>query len=565
MKLKLMAKIMLGSLAIAAVGIVVSIFSIIQLNDISNQAETVYAKYLPLYAETNKVAYGSVEQVAYLRGYFITGSDKFLTDYEALNTSIDELEQSLIDTSVTEKGRALSQEVQDLDRAYSKIAEEKLLPLLKAGDKESALQIMTNDMVPAAAALNKKIDEYLVFRQNQMTDQLKKSQDQANNTNRILILLTIMLIIVSFFLSVLISIGITKPVKRMTRGIQEAEKNNDLTFELHIKSQDEIGDMANALNSFLGKIRHSFTEVLEETNSVEHAVYDVNLNMKELGSKIEDISATTQQLSAGMEETAASSEEMNASNSEIESAVHNIAEKAQDGAQAAMEINNRAAMLRKNFVASQEQGNKIFVDVKGKLEAALTESKEVEKINDLTNAILQITSQTNLLALNAAIEAARAGEAGKGFAVVADEIRQLAEDSKNTVTQIQQITDNVQQSVGHLANNSNDLLKYITTNVNRDYDLMLNATEDYFKDAQFVNELVTDFSATSEELLASIQNVSKAILEVSTATNEGAEGTTNIAQKTTEIVNSSEKVRVGTVNAEDCTNKLKESVAQFKI
>lgn len=66
------------------------------------------------------------------------------------------------------------------------------------------------------------------------------------------------------------------------------------------------------------------------------------------------------------------------------------------------------------------------------LQSSLEKSKDVEKINVLTNDILEISSQTNLLALNASIEAARAGEVGKGFAVVADEIRKLADSSRET-------------------------------------------------------------------------------------------------------------------------------------
>jgi Methyl-accepting chemotaxis protein len=565
MRLKLMAKIMTGTMIIALFGIAVVIFSAIQLNNISSRAEEVYQKYLPLYEATNQVAYGSIEQVAYLRGYYITGNKDFVTKYTKLSSDTDSIEQMQIDTAVTEKGKKLSSEVQELDRAYSTIAESKFLPLLEKGDNQGALKVMQEEMVPVATSLTSKIDELLAFRHDQMSGELETSHRIANSSERILIILTIILIVISIISGFFISLSISRPVKRITKGILEAEKDNNLTYTFQINSKDEIEDMAQALNRFLDKIRTSFHSVIDETGSVVKAVEGVDTSMIRLNDGIGDISATTQELSAGMEETAASSEEMNATTSEIESAVHNIAEKAQEGAHAAADINNRATMLRTNFTQSQEEGTKILSAVKQKLEAALQDSKEVEKISGLTAAILEITGQTNLLALNASIESARAGEAGKGFAVVAEEIRKLAEDSKNTVAKIQLITDGVRKSVDNLALSSNELLTYIMQNVAKDYALMMKATDEYFNDAHFVNELVTDFSATSEELLASVQSVSKAIYEVSSATNEGAQSTTNIAQKTAEAAEQSSKAISETTNARECTDRLIKSVKQFKL
>ena len=150
----------------------------------------------------------------------------------------------------------------------------------------------------------------------------------------------------------------------------------------------------------------------------------------------------------------------------------------------------------------------------------------------LSNTILDITSQTNLLALNAAIEAARAGEAGRGFAVVADEIRSLAENSKNAANEIQKVTNDVILSVENLSINSQEILGFIDKTVISDYASMVNISDQYNKDAELVNDIVTDLSATTEQLSASIQNMVKAINEVTSATNEGALGTSNIAEKT---------------------------------
>lgn len=101
--------------------------------------------------------------------------------------------------------------------------------------------------------------------------------------------------------------------------------------------------------------------------------------------------------------------------------------------------------------------------------------------------------------------------------------------------------------------------------VDRDYKMMLSATEAYNKDAGFIDNLVTDFSATAEELLASIQNMIKAINEVTSATNEGANGTATIAQRTTLVVQKSGDVIKEAVGAKDSAEKLVDIVSKFKV
>jgi methyl-accepting chemotaxis protein len=189
----------------------------------------------------------------------------------------------------------------------------------------------------------------------------------------------------------------------------------------------------------------------------------------------------------------------------------------------------------------------------------------VEKINVLTESILQIASQTNLLALNAAIEAARAGEAGKGFAVVADEIRKLAEDSKNTVNEIKGVTKVVVSAVQGLTLSSEKTLDYLLNTVINDYKSMVNTGEQYYKDAESIQDLVTDFSATAQELMASIQNLTKAIAEVSVSNGENAQGTQNIAEKAANVMHNASKLSDLMKETEDISERLSDTVSKFRI
>ena len=379
----------------------------------------------------------------------------------------------------------------------------------------------------------------------------------------IIVFAVILLLVVALALA--IGFRITKPIIGFKNAIEKAGKDNDLTIQFKAKGRDEIADMAKAFNRFAANIRDSFLGVADEAKSVEGDVIEIVGRIDKLNGNVEDVSATTEQLAAGMEESAASSEQMLASTNEIENVMGEIAAKAQEGTRAASQISLRAEELKATALNSQKAAYDMRSSVDEKLRNAIDKSNAVAEIGELADGILQITSQTNLLALNAAIEAARAGEAGKGFAVVADEIRKLADDSKDTVVKIQAVTKTVISAVENLTTSAAEVLEFLENQVVHDYQNMVMTGEQYSRDAVMITDLVGDFRATSEELLASVLDVNKAINEVAKTANEGAEGTSNIARKASEIVEMTELVNKQAENSKNSVEKLYYLISQFKI
>ena len=333
----------------------------------------------------------------------------------------------------------------------------------------------------------------------------------------------------------------------------------------YLNHKDEISLLSKSIEKMQNSMKEVVNGVIMEARNVLENVDITTSSMEALNLQIEDVSKTTEGLSANMEETAASTQEMNASMTEIDAAIESMALKAQDGAKVAVEISNRANNLKLNAIESQKNAIDIYSSTNEKLKKAIEQSKAVEQIHMLSNTILDITSQTNLLALNAAIEAARAGEAGRGFAVVADEIRSLVENSKNAANEIQKVTNDVILSVENLSINSQEILGFIDKTVISDYASMVNISDQYNKDAELVNDIVTDLSATTEQLSASIQNMVKAINEVTSATNEGALGTSNIAEKTSVVVDKANEVIRCCMVTRESSQKLTDLVSRFKV
>lgn len=414
---------------------------------------------------------------------------------------------------------------------------------------------------------NESLNEIAMYNIKLADDLNTKNDDDFSFSRKLFWTIFLIALVIGYFFARIISKSISRPLVLIANNLKlmstgDFTINNSIVFT---KRKDEIGDIANAMEVMQNSLKHLIGNVTKESSGIKTVVSTISDNMNNLNANIEEVNATTEELSAGMEETAASAQEMNATADEIERAVNSIATKAQEGAIEAQVINKRAMDTKDNVIKSQEKAMEILSKTKGKLQIAMENSKVVEQISILSESIMQISSQTNLLSLNAAIEAARAGEVGKGFAVVADEIRKLAEESKNIVIEIQSMTEKVTGSVNDLSASSKELLSFVSEEVQSDYNTMLDVAGEYSKDAEFVSNLVLEFSSTSEELLASLQDVVKTIEQVSMASNEGAEGTTNIAQKASDITEKSNKIVEEAEKSKESAEQLNEEVSKFKI
>lgn len=371
--------------------------------------------------------------------------------------------------------------------------------------------------------------------------------------------------IIVVLLLIMIIISIIRPLKKCISsiGVMEQGDFSQSMGTALLKRRDDFGKLATSLESMRTEMSGLIGEVKNQATEITGMVQEIDHNIQALDEEIENVSATTEELAAGMEETAASSEEISAMSHEIESAAKSIATRSQDGATEADDIRDRAVGIKKTTTENDQRTKSIHAEINEGLTKALEDIKVVDQIGVLAESIMEITGQTNLLALNASIEAARAGEAGKGFAVVADEIRVLAEQSKAAVVHIQDVTKNVVESVTNLADGAKRLLEFVGTDVVDSFATFSDMADSYSNDAGSIDALVTDFSASSEQLLASINGVMDAIGEVSKAATEGATGTNDIAEKTGVVVEKAADIREKAEAAHAAVDKLQQNVEHF--
>ena len=170
------------------------------------------------------------------------------------------------------------------------------------------------------------------------------------------------------------------------------------------------------------------------------------------------MSSVANELSATMEEVASTVANVDSNASGVMEDLEGLQKTTGDILEYANEMKNRAAKLKEYAQDNKEDINQMLTPIIGKIKNAVENSKNIEKVNALTDEILSISNQTNLLALNAAIEAARAGEAGRGVSVVAEESGQLADSSSKTAKNIQEINTMVLDLVNEMISNANEII-----------------------------------------------------------------------------------------------------------
>ena len=469
-------------------------------------------------------------------------------------------------TVIAHKNNALVLEQYNTFEQYEK--DKSLAPLVEITEK------MLKGETGVAEYMYSGNEKYMAYLPIEGTDwflqfTVLKSQIMENiyKVAQLTVITSVVFLVISMFVVLFIASSIVKPIQTTAHhlGIMAT---GDLTEDIPLKllqAKDETGMLANAASQMQTSLKSIISNVMIESKNVGNTLLSINQEMEALDKSIEEIAATTEQLSAGSQQTAASTEEMNATSLEIERAIESIAEKAQDGSVTVSNVSNMANEMRESALNSRKNALEMYERTKVDLQKAIKQSVEVNKINELSESILEITAQTNLLSLNASIEAARAGEAGKGFAVVANEIRGLADSSKATVARIQEVTKIILEAVANLSVSSNEILDFVDQQVLKDYEYFVDTSQQSTENTESIHDMVTDFSAASEELLASIQNMVHAIEEISGAANESANGTGSIAQESTTIAHMSNQIIRLSEAAKAKSDVLIETVAQFKV
>lgn len=401
-----------------------------------------------------------------------------------------------------------------------------------------------------------------------LTAPVSEIYSEAYGLAKMIILAMIVAFILSAVIGIVMGTGLTKPIRQLTSVIEQTAALDFRPTEAGAKlrkQKDEIGDMATKIHDMRKKLR-AMMENLQQTQQVlETNTGNLNQLMKQNSAYAEDNSAATQELAAGMEETSANAAHIVENVGIMGESSDNIQRLAEDGEKNSGQIQERAGEMERISTESRHKTDQMYAVMKQKTDAAVEQAKSVQKINALTDNIKQISSQTNLLALNANIEAARAGEAGRGFAVVASEIGDLATQTLDTVSTIDEIVGEVNSSVSNMTECLTTIMEFLEQTVLGDYEHFAQVGEQYHADADTFQQIMQQTKEAVDALEQHIGEISSTVSEINSMVEQSTDGISGIAEKSGSTQN---LVTEGYDKLQECTqsvNVIRDFVAQFHL
>jgi methyl-accepting chemotaxis protein len=377
------------------------------------------------------------------------------------------------------------------------------------------------------------------------------------------IIIAIIAAVIAILLSILIVRNIGSPLVQLRNLMKKGEQGN-LHVRANIKNRDEIGELGTSFNEMMEKITFLVMQTSESAQQVLNNSVELLDSSKKTALSAKEISVATEEIAGGASTLALEAEKGNDLTNHIGVQMRNVVD-------ANIRMGTSAAEVRK----VSEQGTAYMDELMSKTSATEDKTRlmveKVDKLKESTSSIRKIldvlnsvAKQTNILSLNATIEAARAGAAGKGFMVVADEIRKLADQSRQSIDVVAQITETIQSEIDETVQVLSEAYPMFQEQI-----VSVKEADKIFNDVQNnMNGFIVQLDSVTESIQQLEQSqaiLSEAMSNVSAVSEESSATSQEVASLSTEQLSVSEGLVTLAERLETLSNSLKDSLSKFTV
>ena len=548
-KTSIRLKILIPVFLLGIVSILSNVNALINLRSVNDTASTIADEYLTAITELDTIGQTSKEIHTLALSHIVA------TDFETMTSVIAEIEEEedVLDAAMSDYIKYVTDDTSasysNMLSDYQSFKESIMVLLAQSANQNSkdAYETANGLVADSSDKLNEDISALITSFQTSAAnerDQLNAGFSVAIVSSVVVIIFSILSMIVAIFMVyrhvILPVIKAEAELNDIIEGINN--RQGDLTKRITVYSHDEIGALSQGINAFIEHLQNIFVMITNNSEAMDQVVSDVLGSVQTSNGSASDLSALTEELSATMQEVANSAMAINQNTESVRVEVDEMAQKSKDINEYSKSMKEHADSMEQTAKANMDETNAKVDQILSALNQAISDSQSVDQVNSLTDEIMSIASQTNLLSLNASIEAARAGEAGKGFAVVAGEIGTLAENSRQTAGNIQQINSVVVGAVHNLSDSANELVDYMQNSILPEFARFVEDGEKYRDNANYIESVMEDFTNKTEGFKDTFSEIAESISSITSAIDEGVRGVSSAAESTQTLVNDMDNI-----------------------